>query len=670
MKRSATALLTLVALCSFGNNYAQNEGKPVRDTNPVLITIGGSDVRLSEFENIYHKNNNAQVADPKTIAEYVTLFVNFKLKVKEAEDMGLDTTKAFRDELMGYRKQLAQPYLIDKQLNEDLIKEAYDRLQTDVKASHLLVRLKPDASPSDTLSAYNMIMDYRKRLVKGTEFDKIKEEVAESIKDKQVLAEELGYFTAFQMVYPFENAAYNTEVGKVSEVVKTRFGYHVIAVLDKRQARGQIKCAHIMVKATEKQTEEESAKAKNKIDELYQKLKDGEDFVQLAKNHSDDKGSGKKGGALPWFGTGRMVPEFEEAAFALANDGDMSIPVKSKYGWHIIKRLEIKEIGSFEDMKSELKNKVSRDARAAQSRKSLIRKIQSEYGYEPNMNEIADFYNSVDETYFAGTWSVEKVKDLTKTIFTLKDTRYSDRMQDYSQIDFANYLKKRMRKQKAVEVKILVNKMYEKWVEEECVKFEEKNLEAKYPPFKALMQEYRDGILLFELMDDKVWSKAVTDTAGLKAYYAANKANFLWEERLDASIFTCANADIAKQAKVLAKKGAKKGMTDSKIKEEINKDSQLNLKIESGKFLKKDNKIIDKITWETGLSDNMDMDGKVVFVLVREKLAPQPKTLLESKGLVTAEYQSHLEELWIKELQEKYEVHVNREVLSLVEPNQ
>lgn len=652
--------LTLLSLFLLGTSiYSQPQG-----ASPILITLDGKGITVSEFENIYRKNNSPDSHDPKSLDEYLQLFVNFKLKVKEAEELGYDTTEAFKNELSGYRKQLSQPYLIDKELNENLVIEAYERTKWDIKAKHLLIRMASDASPKDTLLAYNKVMEYKKRLNKGEKFDKLISEI-KNLKSEDVLAEDLGYFTCFQMVYPFETIAYLTSSGSVSDPVRTRFGYHLIYVEDKRPARGQIKVAHIMVSTSEDFTEEQKTQAKSKIQEIYGKLQSGEDFGQLARTYSDDKGSASKAGVLPWFGTGKMVGEFEDAAFLLKNENDISEPIKTKYGWHIIKRLEYKGIESFEEIKGELKNKIARDGRATVSRESLIKKLKEEYGVQPNMKNLAEYYALADESYFNGEWKLEtKAKELNKPLFSITDTKYSNNKETFTQKEFSEYLISNMRKQPLVEPRSYVNQMFEKYLGDACISFEEKNLEAKYPEFRLLIQEYRDGILLFELMDKKVWSKAVSDTIGLRQYYENNKTKFLWPERVEASIYTCQNETVYKKTMALVKKKVKKGYTDEYIKNEVNTDSQLNLKVEKGLFQKSDNELIDNLEWKQQITSGTQVDGKTVFVSIDKVLPPQPKSLVECKGLVTAEYQAHLEKEWIQSLDKKYEVHVDRQVLS------
>ena len=346
--------------------------------DPILLTIGNKKIPKSEFDNIYNKNNNKdKPSDEKSAAEYLELFINFKLKVTEAEELGLDSTSAFKTELQGYRKQLAQPYLTDNEVTESLIQEAYERMKFDVNASHILLRLDENALPKDTIEVYNKIMKIYDRISKGEDFSQIAKVSSEDPSAKEN-GGDLGYFTALQMVYPFENLAFNTEVGQVSKPVRTKFGYHLIKVNDKRQARGQVQVAHVMIKLMANASAQDSAASKAKIDEIHSKLKQGADFAELAQNYSDDRGSAKKGGELPPFGTGRMVPEFENVAFGLPNQGDISSPFLTRFGWHIVKKIDKKGLASFDEMKSDLKLKVSKDSRSYKSRVSLVNKIKSE----------------------------------------------------------------------------------------------------------------------------------------------------------------------------------------------------------------------------------------------------------------------------------------------------
>ncbi|MBL0048597.1 MAG: peptidylprolyl isomerase [Bacteroidetes bacterium] len=630
-----------------------------QDKDPVLMTIAGKNITRSEFQSIYNKNNpkNSE-ADSKSIDDYVQLFVNFKLKVKEAEEMGLDTTKDFKNELEGYRKQLAQPYLTDNDVNDQLLREAYERSKTDVRASHILIKLDQNALPKDTIKAYNQIMAIRSRILKGEDFGKLARENSQdpSAKDN---AGDLGYFTSMQMVYPFESMAYTTKPGEVSMPVRTRFGYHLIKVLDKRPAQGQIMAEHIMVKTSRGQAAQDSIAAKQKIDEIYAKIKAGENFEDLARQQSDDKGSAKEGGKLPLFGTGRMVMEFEKAAFALQNDGDYSEPVKTQYGWHIIKRLEKKAIPTFEESKADLKSKVTKDSRAQKSKESLVARIKKENNFKENTKARDEFNSLIDTTYFEGTWSKDKAAKLTKELFSLADKKYT-------QVDFANYLENHQTKRPKIDGGVLVKSVYDQFVSESCIAYQESVLDKKYPDFKALMQEYRDGILLFDLTDKKVWGKAVKDTAGIEEFYQKNKGNYMWEQRVDANIYTCADAKIAEQVRKLIKKQEKANFSNDSLMAMVNKNSQLNLRIDNGKFVKNENEFIDKVQWVEGLSENISKNNQIVFVRINKVLQPDVKKLNEARGLVTSDYQNYLEKEWIQSLRQKYPVSIDRAVLGTV----
>jgi peptidyl-prolyl cis-trans isomerase SurA len=645
-------LISVLTLCiAFAGLNAQNN-------DPVLLTVGKRDIRKSEFEAVYHKNNRTPQTDEKALNEYLDLYINFRLKVAEAEELGLDTSESFKTELKGYRTQLAQPYLTDNEVSEQLIREAYDRSLTDVKASHILIKVDENALPKDTLAAYNKALKVRDRILKGEDFAKVAKEISEDPSAKEN-GGDLGYFTSMQMVYPFENAAYNTKVGELSMPVRTRFGYHILKVFDKRPARGQILAAHIMVSTRGMQTAADSLSAKQKLEEIVGKIKQGIDFAELAKQFSDDSGSASKGGQLPWFGTGKMVPEFENAAFNLKNNGDVSDIFQTRFGWHVVKRLDYKNIPSFEELKPELKQKITKDSRSQKSRESFIARVKQENNFKENLKNRDEFVRVMDSTFFKGEWKAEKAAKLNKELFTLGNKKYT-------QSDFAKYIETQQSSQSVIDYKLLIETLYRTFVDKSVIDFEDALLEQKHADFRNLMNEYRDGILLFELTDKKVWSKAVKDTSGLEAFYTSNKNNYMWGERAEADIFYCNNEATAAKTRKLIEKTKKKGYNNEELQKQINTDSQLNLRIVSGKFSKGDNRIVDAVEWLPGLSKNQNIDNQVVFVNIKSKIAPQPKNLKEARGIVTAEYQNHLEKEWIKELKGKYVVKVNNDVLKTV----
>ncbi len=637
-------------------------GAVAQNSNRTLLTVGNEEVSVDDFLSIYNKNRAVgEDIDPKTLDEYLDLFVNFKLKVKEAEALGMDTVPSFVKELAGYRKQLAKPYLVDNEAGEQLVEEAYSRLKSEIKASHILITVAADASSADTLKAYTKIHKLRTEIIKGADFGAYAKKYSQDPSAKEN-AGNLGYFSAMYMVYPFENAAYTTPVGEVSEIVRTRFGYHILKVEDKRVSRGEVKTAHIMVKYPKpsgQNSAEDVAAAQQKASEIYAKLiSENADFNEMAKQYSDDKNNASKGGALPWFGTNRMVESFENAAFSLVNIGDLSAPIETPYGWHIIKLLDKKGLGSFEDEKAELKKKVEKDARAQVKRTSLVNKLKKEYGYKEYSARVNEFKPLVMRTFATAKLSFEVLaENLNNTIFTLEETAYTQK-------DFTAFLAKALRKVKSKTLSSsFVDEAFITWSEEVVIAYENANLESKYNEFRLLMQEYRDGILLYELTDTKIWSRAVKDTAGLKEFYQANMQNYMWDTRVDAKIVNCQDENIA--CRVYKK--LSKGKTDlTKFQSKINKKSSLNMDVKEGLYLKGENSYVDQVEWVVGVSDLLHDNDNVKVVYINEVIEPQVKELSEAKGLITSDYQDALELSWLNELSAKYKVEVNTYILDLL----
>ncbi len=617
-----------------------------------VLTIGGEDVSLEEFENIFRKNNREEKVTKEALDEYMELFINFKLKVLEAKSQGRDQTKEFKKELANYRKQLARPYLTDSELLDELVKEAYDRKKVEVKAAHILVNCSPNASPEDTLKAYNKILKIRNRILNGEDFTKVAKETSEDPSVKQN-GGELGYFSAFQMVYPFESAAYNTPVGGISEIVRTRFGYHILKVEDKRPARGELRVAHIMVKV---KNPKDDTPEKRKIDDIYQQLLEGKDFADLALRYSDDSSTKRKGGELPWFGTGKMIPEFEDQAFALKNNGDFSKPFRTEHGWFIVKRLDYRPVSTFEKAKKELKTKVSRDSRSELTKQSFINKLKEEYGFKKNDKNIQALRALATNDLYAGKLDVDNAMR-GKELFVLNNKKYTVN-------DFLTTLPKKPIRTKVKTPKIFFDEKMHEFINQSILDLEDSKLEEKHTAFRLLMNEYRDGILLFDLTDEMVWTKAVKDTLGLQAYYEAHKENYKEGERADVEIYSCKNKAIAKKVK----KMLEQGKSSKDIIDVINKDSSLNVSLKKGLFTAEDKEILSKVPLKKGISDLIATDGMTAVLDIKSVLPARIKPLKETRGLVTADYQTQLEQEWIKELRKKYPFKVNKKVLySLVD---
>ncbi|WP_347157679.1 peptidylprolyl isomerase [Pontibacter chitinilyticus] len=516
--------------------------KSSQTKTPVIATLGSEPISTEEFRYVYEKNNggNEDAYTRQSVTDYLNLYTNFKLKVKEAENRGLDTTMAFKRELEGYKEQLAQPYLTEKSVTDQLVKEAYQRMQKEINASHILLSLSPDAAPEDTLAAYNRMLDLRKRALAGEDFGKLAQQYSQdpSAADNQG---DLGYFTAMQMVYPFEDAAYKTPVGQISMPVRTRFGYHLIKVNDVRDARGEVKVAHIMVRATPGMPKADSLAAKQRIDAIYKRVQKGESWEKLAAEFSEDANSASNGGELPWFGTGRMIPSFEEAAYALPKEGAVAKPVLTPYGWHIIKLLDKRGLAPYEDMEQNLRNKIAKDSRSELNKAAFMKRIKAEDNFVENAEAKAAAMAKATDELLQGKWNYSADdKTLKQPLFTIQGNPYTIG-------DFYTYVKAEQQPRAAGNAQHAMQLLYDDYVAKSLTDYEKDHLENKYNDYKMLVKEYHDGILLFQLMDENVWSKAVEDSVGLQAYFNQNRDKYKWGQRAQAIVISAANKDLLQQ---------------------------------------------------------------------------------------------------------------------------
>jgi len=640
-----------------------------------LISIDDEEISVSEFLNVYQKNNvNTDLSDKKSLQDYLELYINFRLKVKEARDLGMDTARAFVEELDGYRKQLADPYFNDQEVTDELLLEAYDRLMFDVRASHILIKIEENALPADTILAYKKVMTIRERLMAGEDFAGIAAELSDdpSARDRQAQGQvrkgnggDLGYFTVFDMVYPFETGAYSTTVGEISMPVRTSYGYHLIKVTDKQEALGQATVAHLYLAMPKNATSADSIRKEKEIFVLYQRMLEGEKYEDLVLEFSDDRGSKEKGGVLPRFGSNRMVPEFIVAVSDIQDSGSISQPVLTSFGWHILKLIDRKRPGDFKVEVIELKRKMTKDNRAMKSRETVINRIKSENGFKEYPENLQELLNAIDSSFYAREWSAEKVAGFNKKIFQLGSNKYS-------QHDFAIYLEEKQTRRGTTGLEAFFYSQYSDYMNRKCIDLEDSQLEEKYPEFRLLMHEYRDGILLFNLTDERVWSKAVKDTLGLQEFFTENSGNYMWGERLEADIIILNDPAAEGEVRQMISMAVDKDMS----LKEIGLDTMSGIFVQSGIYANGDNDFIDKIAWEEGLSASKQLtefnglyDGRthnestIVFALVRSLRDPEAKLLDEGRGLVTSDYQNYLEEEWIRSLKEKYTVVVHEEVL-------
>jgi len=548
------------------------------EPDQVLLTIDGKPVMASEFMYIYQKNNQENVVTNKSKEDYLEMFINFKLKVAEAEAMGLDTTEAFAQELKGYRAQAIPKYMQDKEAMDSLINMSYDHMTRDRRAAHLAIECSLEATDSANEAALKQITEARNRVLKGEDFAKVVKEVS-TIPSAKEDGGELGWLKPFRYVYAFEDAVYNTPVGSVSEPFRSPYGWH-IAYVEEERPHIDVHAAHIMKMVPGGDSIVE-AQAKLQIDSIYDAIMNGGDFDMLAYAKSDDKGSAMRGGDLGWFGRGVMVKAFEDKVFSL-NDGEVSKPFRSQFGWHIAKVKGFREIQPLDSIRDQVEKSVKRDERSKEADKSFILKARREYQLPDSMTDAA--------------------------------------VRDYV----------------------------------------DQHLEEKYEDLRHLVQEYHDGILLFDISLDKVWDKASKDEEGLANYFAAHKSNYTWEApKWKGYVIYAQDMMHAKAAQAIVK-SANPDSIQSFIDNRVNNDSVKFVTIEHGLWAKGKNTAVDQYGFKVKGVEYKN-DKKPVVILVG-KIQKAPMEYKDERGKVTSDYQDELEKAWVGELREKHQVVVNQEV--------
>ncbi|WP_420147868.1 peptidylprolyl isomerase [Spirosoma sp.] len=528
---------------------------------PVILTLGTKAFTTDDFFQSFTKNQlSADSAHRTDVREYFDLYTNLKLKVLAAESEGRDTTEAFREEMNTYRKQLAQSYITDKVLIESLAAEAYQRMQEEVNVSHILVQVSEDALPADTLAAYQSALEIGKQAASGEEFAKLARERSQDVTTAQT-GGNLGYVTAFGIVYPLETAAYTTPVGRVSQPVRTRFGYHLLKVNSRRPSRGRVRVAHILVRISPSADATGQKVAQDRIDAAYGRLQRGETFEAVCREVSDDATSRANGGVLPPFEPGRWIPAFEDAAFSLIRPGDYSKPVRTNYGWHIIKLIERKPLESYTIMAPSLRQRVTTDSRAEVIRQATLQRLRKEYAVRPEKTILESALTKADSSLLRGQWRYTEPLDPTlqgKTIVTIADRPHTINQ-------FFEYVRQRQQPPhnpamannasasnvvpaKGSSPNVAMQRLFDRFVGDQLVAIEEANLEKKSPEFRALLSEIHDGVLLSQMMEQNVWERSMVDSTGQRQYFEAHKADYQFPDRAVATIVVAQHDSLLKQA--------------------------------------------------------------------------------------------------------------------------
>lgn len=617
-----------------------------KNNDPVLMTINGKDVRQSEFEYLYNKNNSQQMQQ-QSLDEYADMFVTYKLKVADAEAAGLDTTKTFIKEFKGYRNDLARPYLRDASVEDSLIQVVHDHMKEDVDVSHIMMPLDLPKS-----SFYrNKLDSIRTAIINGASFE---ENALQFSIDGSVIYNNgrMGFISVNKYPYAFEEAAYDTPVGEISEIIESPYGLHIVKVHGRRPSKGKVLAQHIL-KLTQGLSEEKATLKKAQIDSIYNVVKSGADFSDVAKRESEDPGSARNGGMLPWFSTGEMIKEFEQTAFSLAN-GEISEPFATSYGYHIIHKIDSKAVPTLEEARQDILNIISGDERSTLPERRKLAELKKEHKthiIESSMEEIKKMLaenNGYDSTFIRQHTNnplvVGKAGELELTL---------------SEVIIAMPTIARVTPESGYNV---LKERAESLLDAMTLEYEASTLDAKHADFRNLINEYRDGMLLFEISNRNVWEKASKDKDGLEAFFQKNKYKYSWDgPKYKGYVIFTTNDSIKTEIENYLSVNKLENDSISKV---LRKEFGRNVKVERVIAGKGENEIIDNIAFN---GKTPELKGKwKCYIPYNGKKISWAEEAADVRGPVTSDYQAVLEKEWVKSLYEKYPVKINQKVLNKI----
>lgn len=666
MKRSILAAIASFSL--FQAAFAQ-------DVDPVAFLINGEEITKSEFEYIYRKNNSSSAIEKKSLNEYVDLFVNFKLKVAQAKDLWYDHSKNFKSEYTQYENQLTFPYLRDSLLENRLLHEAYERGRYEVGVSHILVSVAEDAT--DTTEAYAKINDIYAQLQKGASFAELAFQNSDCPSKKD--GGDIGAITVFNTVYPFECMAYKTPVGSVSEPFRTRFGYHILKVNSKTPVVKDLRFSHIFFQNSDEKTIKQAEK-------ICAQLKKGKlKFADAVVKYSEDGYSNVKGGDMGYIEGSQALPvELVQSLKNINKVGDYNL-IKSSVGTHIVTITDLQTVPTYAEMEADLKAKMAKSDRGENGVNDVINRLKVQNNlvvYRENFQPLYEYVKLGENE--AAKQSRDSIRRLlSEPLFSYAGNVYDQKTfyPDLNQkINSTLYDKK---SDLDVFSKNLVNSAFEDYIQHFIWDTERDRLKKSIPEYRNLLNEYRDGLLLFEISSKKVWTKAAKDTEGLKKYFEGNKAKYKWSEpKYKGALVRCASqSDFDKVKKFIdnyvpasAAKGKKKAQPqpipyDSiqvVLDREFNKDGAKVVKVTKGIFAKGANVDVDELVFGKERPQS-DTKNPYPYVTTIGKLIDEPESYTDVKGPLTADYQNYLEEQWLEELRSKYSVIKYSAVINSIE---
>jgi peptidyl-prolyl cis-trans isomerase SurA len=624
--------------------------------NEPLLILGGKPVAKNELVYLLGKTQATETGTSRMsreeFEENMTLFINYKLKVREAETKGLDQTKEFKMEFESFKENLKAPFLIKNSLEEGELRKSYSRLQEVIKASHILIQFPPNASSEDSISVLKMALKVKSELESGKDFNSTALQYSDDPSAKQNNGD-LGYFTALQMVQPFEDAAYTMKLGEISNPVLTNFGYHIIKIQDRQANPGKVQVSHILIRIDPLNSNGEDL-AKRKINDIYTQIqKETTVWENIVLNFSEDPSSSNLAGILPWFSVGSMIPEFEMAAFMLAEVGEISPPIRTQYGYHILRLENKKPLDSFENLEESIKSRILKESRSTMIRSQVMAIQKSRYNFDENETTVAAIRATVKlrlKSEFKSLLSSNFFSSLE--VFKIDD-------KPFTTLDFLNFLDA---EDTAVRTNLTpIDFWYERFLASELDNTEEKDLSTNNEEYKMLINEYRDGILLFSLMNQEVWQKGIEDSLAQYEYFRKNIAKYQWENRVDAFLVKVFDLSKASEAKsLLAGRSLNKELV-SNFEESSLKNSPLAFQTEQGLFEYKNHPLLSKVNLDIPYQE-LEFNDYLTLILIGEKYPAGPKRFEETRGFVIRDFQDYLDEQLIAQIRKRYPVTINTAV--------
>ncbi|MCQ2297947.1 MAG: peptidylprolyl isomerase [Bacteroidales bacterium] len=666
--------------------------------DPVIFEVNGQKILKSEFMKEFLRSQGKSEKDAPTpctyekrqaLEEYVDLFVNYRTKLADAYAMGLDTMQALNKELKMYRDELAAPYLIDSATMENILREAYERNHYAVHASHILIRVGAGDSAEDTLKAYNKAMDYYQRAVNGEDFTKLAQQSIDEQREKVAgerfqidpNAGDLGCFTVFDMLYPFENAAYTTEPGTVSKPVRSRYGYHVVKVHERVPYYGNVKLSHIWVR-----DDQNPGRAEARINMAYEGLESGKTFIDMARQHSDDMNTNQGGGFMGELELKQLPPDYVVQLSKGLKAGEYSKPFKTKYGWHIIKVVSREEIPSYEEMVSIYKQKLSRDQRSKDPRAIYAANAKKRYNFEdltttyalnkkgkPTKNTLASLdqlKSLITDSVFYKRWTFDSTQ--------ITDLRPIMRLagKEYTQVDLGKYIEMRQTKELRYDLPMYVQYKYKDYADEVAIEYANSHLEEENADFANLIEEYRHGMMIFSYNELMIWGKAIKDSVGFAQFYErqsktksldnADDAPFFWNLRarvktIDVDADAAAMLPQDKALKIV-NKSIKKNWSSQKLESELAGKGTAKAKIDLKVVEQGKQSLLGDNEWKEGVIVHPSDKGYSI-VVVEKIMEPDLKNLTEARGYYMNEYQNEIERQLNQSLRKKYNVKIHQDVV-------